>query len=155
MAISGTAYASLEDFAGCGLPPGALASLDKTVILNELIRQSRWADTYLGDKYTLPLSAPFDSALSDAVCQLAAWRLLTLRGFNPSNPGDTVVRQNWMDAKEWLTRIANGQARLQVSQAQPPSLQPDVVTNQQRGYGQIAAVGIVSRAVPGTGNWGT
>ena len=77
--------------------------------------------------------APIDPALIDAVCQIAAWRLMTLRGFNPSNPSDPVIRQGYDDANEFLRRIANGQAQLCVTQTQPASLQPQVTSDPGRG----------------------
>jgi phage gp36-like protein len=156
MSVSGQQYASIDDLTQAGLPAGALASLDKRTWNQALIRASSLAASRIGCKYTLPLAAPFDPALVDAVCQIAAWRLLCLRGFNPSNPGDQVVRQGYLDADEWLTKVANGQAQIQVvTQATPESLQPDTYSNTPRGYGDLAGSGQVVNYVPGAENWGT
>jgi len=159
MPLSGTQYATIEDFQNAGLPTGALDSLDKSVWKQALIRASSFADSFLGDKYTLPLTPPYPPSLVDAVCQVAAWRLACLRGYNPAVAGgsaDAIIRQGFLDARDWLTRIANGQAALTVIQAIPDSLQPDTYTNVQRGYGQLAGPGNgVVPWVPGSGNWGT
>lgn len=146
------AYASLADLDASGLPPGALGSVPRSVQSAMLQKASDFADSYLGDKFTLPLSPPYDAALVDAVCQIACWRLLVLRGFSPENPGDGVVRQGFLDARDWLTRIANGQATLKVRQANPASNQPDISSNEPRGYG--SADGATDVPVIGT-NWGT
>jgi phage gp36-like protein len=132
-----TVYATLEDLAACGLPPAALSSIVPSVKQAALVKASAYADTFLGDRVTLPLQAPVDPTITDAVCQIAAWRLLCLRGFNPDNPGDAVVRQGYLDARDWLTRVANGQAKLNVIQGTPPSVQPDISSNCPRGYGDI------------------
>jgi phage gp36-like protein len=158
MPLTGTQYATLEDFMNAGLPTGALDSLDKSVWNQALIRASSYADSFLGDKYTLPLGRPYPPSLVDAVCQIAAWRLMGLRGYNPAVAGgssDAIIRQGYLDARDWLVRVANGQAALTVIQAVPDSLQPDVSTNDQRGYGQLTGNGTVNPWVPGTGNWGT
>lgn len=151
-------YATIADFEAAGLPTGSLSSLDRTTWNQALIRASAYADSFIGDKYTLPLGAPYPPALTDAVCQIAAWRLMCLRGYNPAVAGgssDAIIRQGYLDARDWLVRVANGQAALTVIQSVPESLQPDVSTNQQRGYGQLTGNGTVNPWVPGSNNWGT
>lgn len=142
-------YATIADLEISGLPPAAFGTLNAIQIQGALDRASAYADTFLGAKYTLPLAGPtstppvaYDPSLVDAVCQLAAYRLMALRGYNPDNPGDSVIRQGFEDARSWLIRVANGQARLAVVQAQPESLQPNVSTSEPRGYGYICGNGI-------------
>lgn len=143
-----TSYATISDFESAGLPLSALGSVSRLDVLRQLERDSAFALTYIGDKYTAPISPPYDPALVDAVCRIAAWHLLCRRGFSPENPGDQVVRQGFLDARDWLMRVANGQARLQVQQANPESLQPDLSTNELRGYPTVRDVG------GGFGGWG-
>lgn len=131
------AYATLTDLTNCGLPAAALASLSNDVKTAALEDFSAEADTYIGDKYQLPLGTPYDRTLVRAVCHLAAWDLLTIRGYNPSDPTDAVVAGRAQLAREWLVRVANGQARLNVVQSAPESLQPDVYTNTPRGFGDL------------------
>ncbi len=158
MALSGVSYATVEDFLNLGLPSGALDSTDKSTWQQAIITASAYADSFLGDKYTLPLGRPYPPALVDAVCQIASWYLMRRRGYNPAVAGgsaDAIIRQGYVDATAWLVRVANGQAALTVVQAVPESLQPDVVTNTPRGYGDLCGNGTVSNFVPGSGNWGT
>lgn len=157
MSVSGSQYATIDDLTST-LPSGAFSSIDKSIWNQMLIRQSAFADTFIGCKYSLPLSRPYDPSLTDAVCALAAWKLMSNRGYNPAVAGgssDALIRQGFLDARDWLIRIANGQASLTVVQAVPESLQPDVTTNTPRGYGDLTGNGTVSNFVPGSNNWGT
>lgn len=158
MPLSGTQYATIEDFQNLGLPGPALSSVDKSTWVQALITASAYADSFLGDKYTLPLGRPYPPSLVDAVCQVASWYLMRRRGYNPAVAGgssDAIIRQGYLDATAWLVRVANGQAALTVVQAVPESLQPDVVTNTPRGYGDLTGNGTVSNFIPGGNNWGT
>jgi phage gp36-like protein len=158
MSVSGVQYATIDDFLNAGLPTGALASMDKSIWNQALIRASSFADSFLGDKYTLPLTPPYPAALVDAVCQVAAWRLMGLRGYNPAVAGgsaDAIIRQGYLDARDWLVRVANGQASLVVVQAVPEAVNPAVVSNCPRGYGDLTGTGQASPFVPGSDNWGT
>ncbi len=128
-------YATLTDLSNCGLPASALASVSNTVKQAALDDFSAYADTYCGDKYTVPFQVPYDRTLVRAICHLAAEDLMAIRGYNPSDPTDTVIATRAAQAREWLVRVANGQARLNIVQGTPESLQPDVYTNVSRGFG--------------------
>lgn len=130
-------YATIADLEEAGLPPGAIGSVDWQTQQRALERASRIADTYLRDRYTLPLSCPIDQSLVDAVVQIASWRLMGRRGFDPNSPGDATIRIGYEDAIKWLTRIANGQAQICVAQSNPASLQPQVGTTAPRGWGGL------------------
>lgn len=157
MSVSGIQYASIDDFLQSGLPLGALESIPKTTWNQMLIKASSFASGFIGCKYTLPITAPYDPALVDAVCQIAAWRLAALRGFKPGqgDGNDSVIRQGYLDARQWLVDVANGKIALSVTQATPASLQPDVVTATPRGYGDLTGSGSPSPFVPGPNSWGT
>jgi phage gp36-like protein len=146
-------YATTDDLKTFGLPAGALdgSPID---VQKALDAASAFADSYLGARYTLPITTT-DPALTIAVCGIAAWMLMSRRGFNPDNGSDPVIRQGYEDARAWLTRVANGQAVVQVVQAQPESLQPDLSSNTPRGYGDL--IGDGSTDYPGVGgqsSWG-
>jgi phage gp36-like protein len=145
-------YATLDDLNGCGLPAPALAGLALDKQQAALVRASRMSDTFLRDRYTLPLHCPIDPALTLWVCWMAAYFLLCTRGFNPNQSGiDTVVRMNYQDALDNLKRVANGQQQLCVKQGAPSSEQPQIGTNESRGYGGPGGLD-----VPGIGpnTWG-
>lgn len=148
------AYATIEDLQSAGLPPGALGSVSKTDQRAALERASAIASSYIGDKYQLPAGQPYDPALVDAVCQIAAWRLLVRRGFNPEQGQDNVIRQGYLDAVKWLERVANGQARLQIVESGGGSLQPNVLTNEVRGYSPDPAVSNAPIVGGFNGGWG-
>ncbi len=150
MAVS---YATIEDLQSAGLPPGALNSVSKTDQKGALERASAIASSYVGDKYTMQITPPYDPALTDAVCQIAAWRLLVRRGFNPESGADGVIRQGYLDAIKWLERVANGQARLSV-QEPTASLQPNLSTNDLRGYSPDPNVTNAPIVGGGLGGWG-
>jgi phage gp36-like protein len=128
------AYATIADLQEVGLPPGALSGVDAPARTAALEKASAYADTFLRDKYRLPLAEPYDPSLVDAVVQIACYRLMTRRGFNPEDPGDQAVRLGRDDAVVFLTRIANGQAQLSVTQASPAIEEPRIITDPQRGY---------------------
>ncbi len=150
---SDTSYASIDDFNACGLPPAALSNMGLNVVQSALARASRVADTFLRDRYHLPLVCPWDPALTQWVCHLAAFELLSTRGYNPNTQGiDMVVRMRYDDAMKALTRVANGQQQLCVRQATPPSNQPQLGTNPSRGYGGL--VGGQDVPFVGSNTWG-
>jgi phage gp36-like protein len=140
-------YASLADFEISGLPAKAYSSVLKGTVQKILERASAFADTFLVDRYALPLQCRcgcqcgFDPSLVDVVCAVAAYRVLVLRGFDPTNGSDVVVRQGYDDAIAVLKRVANGQQSFKVCQSTPESMQPDVASNVPRGYGTFAGFG--------------
>ncbi len=128
-------YATIDDFEAFGLPSGALANLSFKAQQAIFLAASRRADMFLRDRYHLPLRCPIDPALTQIVCQLAAWFSLSVRGFNPNANGiDAVVRMNYDDAIKALTGIANGQQQLCVVQASPQSDQPQMYSSPSRGF---------------------
>lgn len=147
-----TAYASIDDLRACGLPAAALAGVALDVQQSALARASRVADTFLRDRYHLPLACPYDPALVMWVCHLAGFELLSTRGYNPNNQGiDVVVRMRYDDARAALMRVANGQQQLCVRQATPSSDQPQLGTNPSRGYGGLGGVDV---PFVGPNTWG-
>ena len=131
---AGHSYASSTDLEEAGLPAGTLAGLSAGTVNRALERASRVADTYVRAQATLPLSEPYDQGLVDAVCQIASWRLMQRRGFNPHDGGDTAIRVGYEDAIAFLVRIANGQAKLDIVQAVPEHAEPMVSGGTPRGY---------------------
>jgi phage gp36-like protein len=141
-------YATLADLQIAGIPPAAFATLKEIQINGALINASAVADTYLRDRYNLPLAEPYDGALRMYVCHLATFELMALRGYDPETPGDAVIKTRYDNATNWLTRVAKGQATLAVVQTQPPSEQPMVITSPQRGFDALCG-----GDVNGSGNW--
>ncbi len=130
-------YASLDDFRSCGLPAPALANLEIPQVTAALLRASRIADTFIRDAYPLPLRCPFDPALTLWVCWIAAYMLLSTRGFNPNQAGfDQVVVMNYREAIDSLKRVANHQQSLALAPSGASDTgEPIVGTNPSRGFG--------------------
>ena len=134
-------YATIEDIKS-DLPPafflGPLAPTDAQ-ILAKIEDVSAEVDGYIASKYTLPLSPPYDRALTHNVTHIVIWHLFLARGFNPDSPGDQAIRYMYEDAGKWLMRLAEGKIRLSSLQGDPASVQPDVSTSSPRGYNRHSA----------------
>ena len=110
-------YADATDFGRLGLPTAATTGVTAS-IAEHLEAASRWADTRLRSRYTLPLTAgSWGDDLKELVCQRAAWTLLKTRGCDPNRPGDEAVRMGATDADKLLDKIAAGVAHLAIAEA--------------------------------------
>lgn len=148
-----SAYATLDDLWDMGLPASAMPNVGLNAQARLLIAASRMADTFLRDRYNLPLACPYDPSLAMWVCHVAAYLILAgPRGFNPNSGSDVAVRMNYDDALKSLRAVANGQQQLCVRQATPPSAQPEVGTNPSRGYGGLGGIDV---PFVGPNTWGT
>ncbi len=111
-----TQYATIADLNAVGLSTavtdglGASAPAREALLNANLIKRSVFADGYLGGsgRYTLPLTAWGDD-LRLAVCQLAAWDLMSVsRGFNPETPSGAMWMTRRDEAMRWLEGVAAG-----------------------------------------------
>ena len=101
-----TVYATYEQFSRL-LPSTLFSSIDIALQVQALSDASAEADGYLDSQYQLPLVAwGFD--LSTHVCEIAAYRLIMFRGFNPDSGHDQHFRMRYDDAIAWLTKVARG-----------------------------------------------
>lgn len=103
---SGQSYATRPDLYGV-ISQAALAhpvtgppEQDK-----QLLRASEFVDGYLRQQFKLPLTA-WGSDLVQIVSQVAAYKLVCLRGFNPE--ADGLYKDNFDSAQRWLERVAQG-----------------------------------------------
>lgn len=103
-------YATLADLTTFGLPEPALRGVSASTKSEALRAASKKADTKLGIVYDLPLLS-WDYDLREAVAKIAAYDLLSFRGFNPDGE-DANVRTRHNDANELLRQVANLQAKL-------------------------------------------
>lgn len=137
-------YATQPDLEQHGYPAAVLEGLDSPTIDAALERASQEADGALrGAGYRTPL-ATWSADLTGAVVSIAAWYLMSRRGFDPERGADAVIRQRFEDAQEWLTAIANRRRRVAVC-TEPPAPDPPpaevavrgavvTVTNSRRGW---------------------
>lgn len=105
------AYATRTDLTTHGLSSAALGSISTTAQDAALDAASASADSYLRTRYSTPVTG-YGVDLTRAVCALAAWDLLSVRGYDPQRGGDEAVRLRAEDAMRWLRDVSAGKASL-------------------------------------------
>lgn len=101
-------YASLDQFFTYGIPSNAQGTLTTSQIQGWLDASANEADDYLRGRYSLPVLPPIPLTLTEHVCKIAAWKVCSFRGFDPRNPGDIVIRDNWVAALAWFDKVQRG-----------------------------------------------
>ncbi len=117
------AYATAADFAALGLPAKATAGMPSADIAAALEAASRVVDSYIGSRYDLPL-ATFDASVTMAVCKIAAYELLSRRGFAAGVGDAEQVKERYDQAIAWCRDVARGLAlpapNTTTDQSKPP-----------------------------------
>ena len=137
-------YATQQDANDYGLVPSALG-LDVTPaqVQKALDTRSAYADTKMRARYgyeNVPVPAPYDPALVQAVVHLAAFDLLARRGFDATNPSDVAVKERFAAAVKFLDDVERQTAHLNVVVAQtgpaasPPIAQPLILSAPNQGW---------------------
>jgi phage gp36-like protein len=138
---SGQSYATRADLANV-VAAAALAhpSTGPAAQDAKLLAASEEIDGYLRNQYVLPLTK-WGSDLVQRCCEIAAYRLMVLRGFNPEVDG--LYLTNYEQAVSWLKRVADGHVSPDVIDSSPgdqapgdhaPEASPTVVSpNTPRG----------------------
>jgi len=106
------AYASQTDLTNVGMPALALGTLTTQQINAALDNASTYADGFFRARWgtnAVPLVA-WDSAVTEAVAKIAAYRLMAIRGYNPEAGRDSQFRQGYDDAVDWLNKVQRQQA---------------------------------------------
>ena len=134
------AYATRAQLAQFGISAGALSSILPADQDAELQAASDRADDDLRRRYTMPVVAPFPPSLIEAVCKIAVYNLLSVRGYAPDEGSNSNIRTRFEDAIAWLNEVGNGDkspAIIDSSSAVTSTTQvsPEVVTNARRGWG--------------------
>ncbi|WP_003047195.1 DUF1320 domain-containing protein [Thermus aquaticus] len=111
-------YATQSDLFRLGLPEGALRGVSPSTIEDALEAASRLADSYLRARYDLPL-ASWGRGLTRAVALIAAYDLMSRRGYDPTRPGQENLRMRYEDAIRWLEGVAAGKVDPGVEDATP------------------------------------
>lgn len=104
-------YADLTDLHTYGMPSVALRDVPTTTKAKALRAASMKADTKLGLAFDLPLISWGDD-LRECVAKIAAYDLLSFKGFNPDGD-DANVRTRHDDAWKLLGQVADLRAKLQ------------------------------------------
>lgn len=132
--MSVTVYATIDDLTSLALTPEAVKRMPVAQLDAILAQCSRTANMYLGQRYQLPLVA-HGADLTQIVCALAAYQIMTVRGWNPENPADRGIVQLRNDALALLKEVARGNASLDVVSTSPePMEEPDAYSDAPREY---------------------
>lgn len=119
-------YALAADFAKHGLPAAALDGFTGDVD-QILTKSSAKVNSYLRGRYKLPLTAPVPDEIIEATCWLAAYSVMTVRGYDPNNDCDLTIESRYRDLigrpmqPGWLQEVARGRVNLDVSADATPA----------------------------------
>ncbi len=105
-AIAEAIYADPTDFAQYGLP-GA-AGFEAQAVRYRLLSATGRCNALIVKQHKLPLVPPYPPELAEACCQIAGWRLLEHRGFDPESEADAAVKEAHDDALKWLENWGAG-----------------------------------------------
>jgi phage gp36-like protein len=138
-----TAYANLADLTVYGLPA---TSLGQTTVAQQqaaIDAASATVDNFFNGRYALPLLS-WDLQTRMVTCWIAAYHMLSVRGYNPAAGADDNIRTRYEDAMLWLDKVQAKAAHPLVtpSPSQSPAFDmPVVITSSV-----IAASGAVGRS---------
>lgn len=96
-------YAAVADLA---VPSKALADMSTDAQNTALSWASSVADGYIRKRFNLPLLS-WTQSLTQAVADMATWKLMKARGFNPDSESTKVIMGAYRDALDWLEDVAN------------------------------------------------
>lgn len=119
-------YATSTDFGKHGLPPQALDGF--TGDLDSLLaKASAKFNTYARGRYATPFVVPYPDEVVEAVCWLAAYQLMTVRGYDPNNEADRAIEDRYRDLtgrpgqKGWLQDLSSGRVNLDIATDPTPT----------------------------------
>ena len=113
-------YAALTDLYNYGAPAVAYGTLTTGQQQAALDAASAHADSFFRARYgyqNVPLSQPIDIVIVMHVCELAAWNLITLRGFDGTNLNDVNIRDRGMMAVRYFEKVEKQEAHPNVNAA--------------------------------------
>lgn len=113
-------YAQIADLNLYGISANAAAGFTTAQQNQALLAASAYADTKLAGRYPLPLVAPFDISIVRAVCWIAAYDLITTRGYDPASGSDINFRLRNQDAIKFFDDVERGNTHPVVTTANPP-----------------------------------
>jgi len=109
--MASTQYASAAEFDKFAMPAKAFARMTTDQKNLALQFASRKAASYIKKRKVLPLVSWGDD-LREAVCKLAAYEFMSNRGYKPLSGANSVIRERYNDAIEWLTLVSTGDVEL-------------------------------------------
>lgn len=138
-AVSGTkgiVFANVDDLNALGIPSGSMGGISASSKAEQLAATTELASGILAGRYDLPITA-WGADLTQAVCKIAGYELLSVRGLAPDGD-DSNVRRRYEDAMKWLADVAAGSIS-PVGLVDSTPTEPDlggveVVTTKTRGW---------------------
>lgn len=131
-----SAYAVRADLGKYGVNAAALSGISTTAQDAAIEAASEVADSYFRSRYNLPLLA-WGTDVTRAVCQIAVYDLLVMRGFNPEQAADQNLQARADSAVAWLRAVGKQEAQANVTPTpvqSPDYDQPRVLTSTPRGW---------------------
>ena len=125
-----------QEFAVYGLP--SAAGFDAQNVRHRLLSATGRCNALIVKQHKLPLVPPYPPELVEASCQIASWRLLEHRGFDPENPADAAVKEAHDDALKWLSNWASGSEQPEVTDDTPDTNEGTVTVDSEPTRGWTA-----------------
>lgn len=130
-------YAVLADLYAYGLPLVAMGSVSTAVQQKCLDGRNDFADDKLRARYRLPLVAPIPVSLIQNICQITAWDVLVIRGYNPASGADVSIRERADLALKWFDDVERQRCHPAVTESgtsDPGYAAPQIVSKAQQGW---------------------
>lgn len=106
----GQLLATDTDLLQLSVAPAAIAAIAQADRVAALQSASDTFTGYFGAQYKQPL-LQWGQDTRQAVCDVATYRLMGRRGYNPQAANDVQIRQQFEDAMAWGRDVARGLAR--------------------------------------------
>lgn len=133
------AYATTTDLVRLGIGAAALTGVSEATQEAALEAASDTADGYMRARYSLPLASWGDD-LRRAVCAIAAWDILSVRGFDPTRGNDVSLQVRYEAATTWLKDVSLGRVVVSGGNTTPTATRharasgPRVASDRTRGW---------------------
>jgi phage gp36-like protein len=156
-------YATAGEFDTWAMPSQAYRGVTTPEKNTSLQYASRIAAGYVGKRKVLPLLT-WGEDLKAAVCEIAAFDLMSKRGFPPTAGADQVLRERRDDAVSWLVNVSKGLVELvdcldssvtpEVDQASPLMAGDPIVSFNYQTRGNRSSSGCCGGGFDPTGGMG-
>lgn len=105
-----TVYATQQDLTDMGANERQLSGIAPEARDSALAGASAQIDSYLSRVFNLPLLS-YGKELSRACAVMAAWDLLSVRGFNAGTDQGQLLKDRYDDVLRWLEKISEGKVK--------------------------------------------
>jgi phage gp36-like protein len=114
------AYATRAEMYSMGIAQAALTGMSTDSQDMALEAASRMVDSYVRPRAGVPFPNPAPYEIKRATCVIAAWDLITSRGYSPQGV-DQAVQNRYESTILWLRDVATGKAQLDYENDATPS----------------------------------